>query len=173
VSEAGDAPNLAKRVDLLKMDYDHTAKVLESLNSNTMTARGFAITVSAALLAVAINRNSWPTATIAALVTALFAVIDGYTAATFKRAFDHLNHVDKILRTYYESLGTSGSRAELAALLDPSERPTDHTQFGLAGAWGVKFKLEDFTHVPLRFPLLGFYAAMLLMAVLTILYLVF
>ena len=39
-------PNLDKRIDLLKIDYDHTAKILESLNSNTLSVRGFAITVT-------------------------------------------------------------------------------------------------------------------------------
>jgi hypothetical protein len=170
VSEPERPPNLNERIELLKLDYDRTAKVLESLNSNTMTARGFSITVTAGLLTVAVNRDSWFTAAIAAGVAVLFFAIDLYYSATFKRAFDHLEHVDEIFRARYESLGRRGSSDRLAELLDPDKPEKKHKQFGLQGAWGFDWSTRDWLTVPLRFALIAFYLTLFFGAVATIVY---
>ena len=166
---APEIPDLTKRIELQKLDYDHTAKILESLNSNTMTARGFAITVTAALVTVAVNKHSWPTAAIAVVVVLLFFAIDLYNSATFKRAFDHLNHVDEIIRVYYFSLGPNAKFDELAELLNASDRE-DATQFGLKGAWGFKWTWKHWLRPPLRFQLVVFYGALMFLAIAAIIY---
>jgi len=164
-----EIPELTKRIELQKLDYDHTAKILESLNSNTMTARGFAITVTAALLTVAVNKQSWPTAAITVVVVLLFFAIDLYNSATFKRAFDHLNHVDNIIRVYYVSLGSSAYCDELAELLTVSDCE-DATQFGLKGAWGSRWTWKHWMNPPLRFQLVVFYGALMFLVIAALIY---
>jgi uncharacterized membrane protein len=165
---AHEIPRLPERIELQKLDYDHTAKILESLNSNTMTARG-AITVTAALVTVAVNRHSWPTAAIAVVVVVLFFALALYNSATFTRAFDHLNHVDNIIRVYYFSLGTSDNSDELARLLNASDRD-DVTQFGLKGALSPKWTWKHWLQPALRFQLAAFYGALVILAFFAIVY---
>jgi hypothetical protein len=152
VGTMSEQATIAKQLALLRFDHDTTVKLVENLNSVTMTARGFFITITVALLTVAEKEESWLIAALALGVIAIFFTIDVYYSAMLGRAYAHLLEIDAIFARHYASLA-SGDTAAVAVDLARYE-------FGLKDSVR-KFTVRDFIELPLRFALVLSYLVML------------
>ncbi len=99
-----EPPNKEELLRLLEMDYDRTNKFIEGVLSTIVTIRGWAITISLALLGVGFDRDLSQAALLAVVVTLLFAALDAYHSWLYTQAIDHTRSIEAILARYYASL---------------------------------------------------------------------
>lgn len=89
---------------LLETDYDRTTKFIESCVTRTSAARGWAITISLALLGAGFDRRLWEISSLAIVVILGFALIDAYQSWLYQLALQHSKAIEAILRNYYARL---------------------------------------------------------------------
>ena len=90
---------------LLELDYEKTAKLSEGLVTSGFTIRGWAITLTSALVGVAFQNHLWQ---LAAAVVLLFALADGYQSWLYSRVMAHAESIERTFGAYYSSLARAG-----------------------------------------------------------------
>jgi hypothetical protein len=91
-------------VRLLEEDAERTSKFVESIVGTGFTIRGWAITVSLAIVGIAFDRDLWELAILGLVIVLLFAFMDGYHTWLYTQALKHGRAIDHILGLHYATL---------------------------------------------------------------------
>jgi hypothetical protein len=106
----------AELVRLLELDYERTNKFIEGVLATSVTIRGWAITISLALVGVGFDRHLWEAGLLAIFVLTTFAMLDAYHSWLYSQALTHSRSIERTLSLYYTSLGRG--RIDEAAVED-------------------------------------------------------
>ena len=135
-----DKEKLAKLIDV---EYERTAKFIDGITGTTATIRGWAVTIWLAVIGVAFGQSTWELAGLAAVVAAVFFVIDGYHAWLYGEALSRANELERLNAAYYDSFGRSAGDKD--AERDLRVRLQAH-RFGLYRNF-IRFRLRDLLFV--------------------------
>ena len=91
-------------VRLLELDYERTTKLTEGVIQSGITFRGWSITLTLALVAVAFERQLWQLGLVAVVLIVLFGLADAYHGWVYAEAMAHAQGTERILHLYYASL---------------------------------------------------------------------
>lgn len=89
---------------LLELDYERTNKFVEGVAATSITIRGWAITITLALVGVGFDRDLWQVSVLALVVALLFAVLDAYQSGLYSQGLAHSASIEATLAKYYASL---------------------------------------------------------------------
>lgn len=128
-------------IRLLELDYEKTTKLAEGVISNGFTIRGWAITLTSALIGFSIQARLWPMAVLASALALLFALIDGYYSWLYARASAQAGAIEEVLRAYYGSLARGD---------DDTEAQHEFEALLLAHQFGRFSQTQRFTLLSLR-----------------------
>lgn len=95
----------ARLVDLVLADYDATLRALNGFTTAAAAMRGIGIATWGVIIGIAIRDQSAALATLSVGVTFLFAFIDGYHSALYRRALARAVAIESLLDDYAETLG--------------------------------------------------------------------
>lgn len=149
-----------EQVRLIELDYDRTNKFIESIVGSGYTIRGWAITLSLALLGVAFDRNLWQACILAGVVTVTFALIDAYYSWLYSQALRHAAGIERVLQTYYVMLGRGTIDSE--AQKDFQVEIEVH-KFGLLGSL-TRFRMSSVRDARPAFVLAVLYGTLLIVS---------
>src|SRR5256885_784892 len=88
------ADALQLQFDVVKLDYERTAAVVDGVSRTRTTMRGAAITAYAAFLSLAVQQKSWALAAGAAVVATLFGCYDVYLGWLSHSALRRANRLE-------------------------------------------------------------------------------
>lgn len=126
---SGDAAKLEERlVALLRLDYDRTNDFIQGVLSTINTLRGWAITLTVALVGFAFERNAWLLSLMASFVLLLFAYLDVYHSWLYSAAVRHAGDLENAIGSYHRFLAQADD--DEMAILDFEADVKGHT-FGL------------------------------------------
>jgi hypothetical protein len=132
---------------LLELDYASTAKLTEGLVGGGLTIRGWAITLTSALVGLAFQAHLRPLALLAVAVVLLFGLADAYHSWLYSRVMAHAESIENTMRTYYSSLARGDDdpvaerEFEIALLAHSFGRFAEARRFSLASLAEIRPKL--------------------------------
>ena len=94
----------AELLRLLELDYEKTTKSIEGVISTTFTIRGWGIALISALIGFTFQTRRWEVSALAATVTLLIAIMDGYHSWLYARLLQQAHNVERVLTLYYAAL---------------------------------------------------------------------
>lgn len=105
--------NERERVRLLEVDYANTSDFIKSVVTISSTIRGVAVTIWLALLGFSVQQGLWELAALAAIVAAVFWLLDGYHGWLYAEALAHARAAEKVTSLYFNALsrGEDNKRA--------------------------------------------------------------
>jgi hypothetical protein len=136
----------AELLRLVELDYEKTTKLTEGTISSGFTIRGWAITLTSALIGLAFQARLWQVAMLAAFLVLLFALVDGYHSWLYARALKQTASIEGILSAYFARLARgkddpdATSEFEAALLAHQFGRFSQTQQFTLRSLWEARPK---------------------------------
>src|SRR5882724_6270754 len=94
----------SEQLRVLELDYEKTTKLIEGIVGSSFTIRGWAITLTSALLGFTFQARRWEIAALAVIVTILLAFIDAYHSWLYAGVLRHAQRVEGVLSAYYAYL---------------------------------------------------------------------
>jgi hypothetical protein len=91
-------------IRLVEVDYERTAKFIESVIGISAAVRGLAITVWLGLVGFAFDRHLWELAAAGLIAIGIFAVVDAYHGWLYDEALFHAQSLELISSAYYKTL---------------------------------------------------------------------
>ncbi len=92
-------------VSLVKLDYDATLRTLSGFVTAAAAVRAVGIGTWGVLIGLAVRDDSQPLCLLAAGATLMFAFIDAYHSALYRRALSRAIWIESLLNDYAETLG--------------------------------------------------------------------
>lgn len=148
-------------VRLLELDYERTTKLTEGVIQSGITFRGWSITLTLALIAVAFDRQLWQLGVVAVVLIVLLGLADAYHGWVYGEAMAHVQTTERILHLYYTSL-SRGEDDPLA--LDEFEDALLAYKFG-SFADMKRFRARDLLRAKPRFVFVVSYLTLFAVAV--------
>jgi hypothetical protein len=102
--ETMESEPLKQLMALVQVDYERTAKFIESIVGVETTIRGWTVTLWLGLLGFCFSRSLWELGVLAVVVTAVLALIDAYHATLYAQALRHARALEDISAMYFGSL---------------------------------------------------------------------
>lgn len=105
--------NERERVRLVEVDYANTSDFIKSVVTISSTIRGVAVTIWLALLGFSVQQGLWELAVLAAIVAAVFWLLDGFHGWLYAEALTHARAAEKVTSLYFNALsrGEDNKRA--------------------------------------------------------------
>ncbi len=123
---------------MIQVDYERTAKFIESIIGFEMTIRGWAVTLWLGLLGFAFDRDLWQLGAPAVVVTAVLALVDAYHANLYSQAVQHARAIEDVSVMYFAFLNHGDDDPD--ALDELHVRLAGH-RFGLyTDLWAFRFR---------------------------------
>lgn len=92
-------------VGLVKLDYDATLRALSGFVTAAAAVRAVGIGTWGVLIGLAVRDNNQPLCLLAAGATLMFAFIDAYHSALYRRVLSRAIWIESLLNDYAETLG--------------------------------------------------------------------
>jgi len=155
--------NGTELVRLVELDYEKTTKLIEGVVATSFTIRGWGIALISALIGFTFQTQHREIAVLAAVVTCLIAVMDGYHSWLYAKLLQQAQNAERVLSLHYTAL----SRGED----DPAARREFEVAI-LAHRFGrfaeiQRFSLKSFREIRPRVMFLGLYATLFACAALS------
>lgn len=99
-----DNESLDRLVSLIDLDYQRTSAFIENIVGTGTTVRGWAVTLWLGLLGFAFAEGLWELGLIAAIVTGVLMLVDGYHATLYGQALDHARAAEGIAAMYFSMI---------------------------------------------------------------------
>jgi hypothetical protein len=96
--------HVRERVRLVELDLEKTNELIRGVVATSATLRGTAVTIWLALMGFTVQQQLAELALLAAIVAALFVVVDGYHGWLYTEASKHARAVERLLSMYYDAL---------------------------------------------------------------------
>jgi hypothetical protein len=99
-------------VELVRLDYDATLRAVNGFVTTGSQLRGIGVAAWGIVLGLAVSSESVALAILAAAVTAVFAYLDAYHSALYRRALARAISLEGLLDTYLDRLGIDAEDPE-------------------------------------------------------------
>lgn len=109
--EAG-ADRERQLIDLVRLDYDASLRALNGFVTIASHLRGVGVAAWGVVLGLAVGNESVALALLAAAITVMFAYLDGYHSALYRRALARAISLEGVLDTYLDRLGIDAEDPE-------------------------------------------------------------
>jgi hypothetical protein len=99
-------------VRLVELDYERTSKLTEGVLASGINFRGWAVTLTLALIALAFERNLWPISALSIVLILLLGIADAYYGWLYAEVLSHGLNAERLLHLYYAALSRGGDDPE-------------------------------------------------------------
>jgi hypothetical protein len=140
---SGTPTERERLMPLIDLEYDRTAKFIDGVTATAATIRGWAVTVWLALLGVAFDHSVWELGALAAILAAVFLVMDGYHAWLYGEAMLRVTALERLEGANYDVLGRRAGDPDAEADL---RIELEGHRFGLYRNF-TRFRFRDLRYV--------------------------
>ncbi len=95
-------------VRIVELDYDRTAKFIESVTGTSATLRGILLTAWVAVITLAFDTGHWTLAAAGVALVVIFGVLDAYHTWLYSQALQHAAELEELSRIYHRALSRGG-----------------------------------------------------------------
>src|SRR5690349_6560628 len=94
----------SEQVRLVELDYERTTKLTEGILASGINLRGWAVTLTLALIALAFERSLWPISALSIVLIFLLGIADAYYGWLYSEVLSHGLNAERLLHRYYAAL---------------------------------------------------------------------
>lgn len=105
-------------IELVRLDYEATRSLIDGVVRTSLALRGVGVTLSLALLSLAVDRSSLPVALCATVAAALFLYLDAYHGWLYAEALKRAHELERLLALRYKEIERAGDDPDIAIDLD-------------------------------------------------------
>ncbi|WP_213005272.1 hypothetical protein, partial [Paractinoplanes toevensis] len=106
--------NEKERIRLAEADLARTNEFIKGVIATGAALRGSSVTIWLALLGFAFQQKLSQLGFLAAIVAAIFAILDGYHGWLYREASGHAVRTERLVTGYYDMLSRSGDDPDVA-----------------------------------------------------------